>query len=63
MDTNLKDFIPVIGTLLGAIIGAYTAALAPYINYRMNQKTERRNRKLKKLEEAYVTLYLLDILY
>jgi hypothetical protein len=63
LETNLKDFIPIIGALSGVLIGGFIAIFILLVNYKMNQRTERRNRKLKKLEEAYETLHLLDNAY
>ena len=48
---NIKDFIGIIGTLAGVIIGGLITFFITYIQLRHQEKQNRKERKIKAYEE------------
>lgn len=50
---DIKDWIPIIGTLLGVLIGGFITSFAKWIELRHHLKQEKRKILLSKLEEFH----------
>ena len=57
---NIKDFIGIIGTLLGVIIGGLITLLIIHVQLRNQEKKRREERKIKTYEEIHKHLSVLD---